>query len=201
MTALIRRLHPAAEQKRCDINGWMGKCLRWRRALVFGLFLAMLISLQATAEVRLLQESAAGLDQGMSDAILSVFRRADEAIKTRDVEGVMVLYSDQYNYHGLTKYDMRKLWYDLVEEFQDLSNVLHLSRLAQSGSGSQTIVEVTCTGSLSGLSQTGGLRVPIDSWYEEVHYLTLENGQWRIRGNVGDQPRLMPFGTAPHPLF
>ena len=31
--------------------------------------------------------------------------------------------------------------------------------------------------------------------------MTFEDGQWRIRGNVGDSPRLMPFGTSPHPLF
>ena len=24
---------------------------------------------------------------------------------------------------------------------------------------------------------------------------------WRIRGNVGESPRVLPFGTAPHPLF
>jgi hypothetical protein len=54
---------------------------------------------------------------------------------------------------------------------------------------------------LSGISKTSGLRVPIDSWYEEVHFLTLEGGVWRIRGNVGETPRVLPFGTAPHPLF
>jgi len=61
--------------------------------------------------------------------------------------------------------------------------------------------EVYCTGSLSGLSKTSGLRVPIDSWYEEVHYMTFEDGRWRISGNVDDQPRIMPFGTSPHLLF
>lgn len=77
----------------------------------------------------------------------------------------------------------------------------HLSRLAKVGAGSNTIAEVTCTGSLAGLSKTVGLRLSIDSWYEEVPPLTFEDGQWRIRGNVDDQPRIMPFGTSPHPLF
>ena len=26
-------------------------------------------------------------------------------------------------------------------------------------------------------------------------------GVWRIRGNAGETPRVLPFGTAPHPLF
>jgi hypothetical protein len=74
-------------------------------------------------------------------------------------------------------------------------------QIVKVGSGSNAIIEVTCTGSVSGLSKTSGLRVPIDSWYEEVHYLTLEGDVWRIRGNAGDTPRVLPFGTAPHPLF
>jgi hypothetical protein len=37
--------------------------------------------------------------------------------------------------------------------------------------------------------------------YEEVHSLTRESGGWRIRGNAGETPRVLPFGTAPHPLF
>ena len=68
-------------------------------------------------------------------------------------------------------------------------------------SGSNAIIEMTCTGSVSGLSKTSGLRVPIDSWHEEVHYLTGEGGVWRIRGNAGDRLRILSFGTAPHPLF
>ncbi|HSF66250.1 MAG TPA: hypothetical protein VLA67_02360 [Nitrospiraceae bacterium] len=28
-----------------------------------------------------------------------------------------------------------------------------------------------------------------------------QGGVWRIRGNAGETPRVLPFGTAPHPLF
>ena len=52
---------------------------------------------------------------------------------------------------------------NLFDEFQELTNVHHSSRLGKVTSGSKTIIEVTCAGSLSGLSKTGGLRVPIDS--------------------------------------
>lgn len=155
----------------------------------------------AHAEVRLLPGAAADLDQATTEAVIRTFRAADEAIRARDVNGVIALYSEQYDYHGLKRPDMRKVWANLFDEFQDLTDIHHFSRLTKVGSGSKTIIEVTCTGSLTGLSKTGGLRVPIDSWYEEVHYMTWEDGQWRIRGNVGDSPRFMPFGTSPHPLF
>jgi hypothetical protein len=165
---------------------------RWRRVLVGGLLMVTLTGSPATAEMQLLPGAAADLDQATVDEVLATFRQAEQALRAGDVDGIMALYSEQYNYHGLKKTDMRKVWTNLFDEFRELSDAHHFSRMIRVGSGSKTIIEVTCTGSLSGLSKTGGLRVPIDSWYD---------GQWRIRGNVGDSPRFMPFGTSPHPLF
>ncbi len=169
--------------------------------LTAGLLVMAAMLPMAHAEVRLLPGAAADLDQATTSSVLKTFQQAEEALRARSVDGVMALYAEHYDYHGLHKQDMRKVWVDLLDQFQDLADVHHFSRMSKIGSGSKTIIEVTCTGSLSGLSKTGGLRVPIDSWYEEVHYMTWEDGQWRIRGNVGDSPRFMPFGTSPHPLF
>ncbi len=174
---------------------------RWCGLLVGGLLMIAGTVSPAAAEMQLLPDAAADLDQATVDAVLATFQQAEQALHAGDVDGLMTLYSEHYNYHGLKKADIRKVWTNLFDEFQDLADVHRFSRLTKVGSGSKTIIEATCTGSLSGLSKTGGLRVPLDSWYEEVHYMTFENGQWRIRGNVGDSPRFMPFGTSPHPLF
>jgi hypothetical protein len=141
------------------------------------------------------------VDQATVNQILDVFHKAEAAIAVGSPDGVMALYATQYNYHGLKQADVRKIWSNLFEEYRDIGEVHFFSKIAKVGSGSNTIIEVTCTGSLSGISKTSGLRVPIDSWYEEVHFLTLEGGAWRIRGNAGETPRVLPFGTAPHPLF
>jgi len=34
-----------------------------------------------------------------------------------------------------------------------------------------------------------------------IHYLSRENGEWKIIGNVGETPKVLEFGTSPHPLF
>mgnify|MGYP001576170921 FL=1 len=141
------------------------------------------------------------VDQATVTQILDVFHKAEAAVAAGDIDGVMALYSTQYNYHGLKQADVRKIWLSLFEEYRDISEVHFFSKIFKVGAGSNALIEVTCTGSLSGHSKTSGLRVPIDSWYEEVHFLTPENGSWRIRGNAGETPRALPFGTAPHPLF
>ena len=55
--------------------------------------------------------------------------------------------------------DARRIWFDLFEEYRDLGDVHFFSKIVKVGSGSNAVIEVTCTGSLSGFSKTNGLRV------------------------------------------
>jgi phosphomevalonate kinase len=140
-------------------------------------------------------------DDTTVSSVVAMFERAEQAIKAHDLETVLNLYSSKYNYHGLKKDDIRKIWKDLFDEYSEIASTHLFSKIAKVGSGSQAVVEVTCTGHLWAVSKTSNLYVPIDSWHEEVHFLAFEDGAWRIRGNVGESPRVLPFGTAPHPLF
>ncbi|MBX3235997.1 MAG: hypothetical protein KF814_07580 [Nitrospiraceae bacterium] len=173
--------------------------IRW--VLLSVLCMIALSVLSAAAAVEIIPGAAGELDPQTVADVVTLFRRADQAVQARDVGGVMVLYSEHYNYHGLSKADLAKVWSDLFDEYKDLSDIHRFSKFTKVGAGSKAVIEVTCTGSLWGLSKTSGLRVPIDSWFQEIHYLSSEEGGWRLRGNVGEIPRLMPFGTSPHPLF
>lgn len=172
---------------------------RWMCVAVAALILVTVTTGQATTSIP--EGTVVEMDQATVNQIMDVFHKADAAIAAENLDGVMELYATQYNYHGLKQADVRKIWSDLFKEYRNLVDVHFFSKIVKVGSGSNAIIEVTCTGSLSGLSKTSGLQVPIDNWYEEVHFLTLEGGVWRIRGNAGDTPRVLPFGTAPHPLF
>lgn len=141
------------------------------------------------------------VDQATLKAVLGAFEQAEEAIKAHDLDKVMGMYSSHYNYHGLKKDDIRKIWKELFDEYQEIASTHLFTKIAKVGAGRDAVLEVTCTGHLWAKSKTSGLYVPIDSWYEEIHYLVLEDGAWRLRGNLGESPRVLPFGTAPHPLF
>ena len=141
------------------------------------------------------------VDNVTVSAVVSMFERAERAIKAHDLEMVMSVYSSQYNYHGLKRDDIRRVWRDLFDEYGEIASTHLFTKITRVGSGSNAVLEVTCTGHLWAVSKTSGLYVPIDSWHEEVHYLVVEEVGWRIRGNVGESPRVLPFGTAPHPLF
>jgi hypothetical protein len=141
------------------------------------------------------------VDDSTVRAVMAAFERAEQGITAHNLETVMAVYSPQYNYHGLKKGDIRKVWQDLFDEYKDIASTHLFGKISKVGSGSHAVLEITCTGRLWAVSKTSGLRVPIDSWHDEIHYLVFEDSGWRIRGNVGEAPSVLPFGTAPHPLF
>jgi len=157
-----------------------------------------------TAEAKIVvppSGSVIEVDVATLKTVVGIFEEAEDAIKAHDLQKVMAVYSPHYNYHGLKKDDLRKIWKDLFDEYQEIASTHLFTKMTKVGSGRDTVLEVTCTGHLWARSKISGLYVPIDSWHEEVHYLVLEEGVWRVRGNVGESPRVLPFGTAPHPLF
>ena len=145
--------------------------------------------------------SVIDVDTATLKSVIGAFEQAEEAIKARDLDKVMGMYSSQYNYHGLKKDDIRKIWKELFDEYQEIASTHLSTKMAKVGSGRDAVLEITCTGHLWARSKTSGLYVLIDSWHEEIHYLGVEEGGWRLRGNLGESPRVPPFGTAPHPLF
>jgi hypothetical protein len=172
---------------------------RWR--LVALAVLSLVSGTTGEAATSLQTGAGVEVDPATVTQVLDVFHTAEAAIAREDVDGILTLYAPQYNYHGLKPAEVRKIWVDMFKEYRELGGVHFFTKIAHAGVGASAIIEVTCTGNLSGISKISGLRIPIDSWYEEVHYLTREGGAWHIRGNAGDTPRVLPFGTAPHPLF
>jgi ketosteroid isomerase-like protein len=142
------------------------------------------------------------VDSDTLKELLSTFEQAEQAMQERDLDGIMALYSEDYLYHGLKKADVRKIWKQLFDHYQELESVHTFSVVRTVGPASKLVAEITCTGVIWGTSKDTTLRSPIDSWYEEVHFLKKENGRWRIAGNVGGESvPILQFGVAPHPLF
>ncbi len=155
----------------------------------------------AAAKIVVPSGSVIEVDEATVNTVVKAFEQAEQAIKAHDLEKVMAIYSSQYNYHGFKKDDIRKIWNDLFDEYEEIASTHLFTKMTKLGAGKDAVLEVTCTGHLWARSKTTGLYVPIDSWHEEVHYLVPENGAWRLRGNLGESPLVLPFGTAPHPLF
>jgi len=136
------------------------------------------------------------------DELLAAFHKADEALKRKDVEAMMALYSDGYRHRGYGKADLRAEWARLFRDYRELSGTHIFSKILAPRDATPPRAEITCTGALWGLTPSGQ-RENLDSWYSEVHYLEFERGAWRIRGHAWEGRRTPKESRAapPHPLF
>ena len=70
----------------------------------------------------------------------------------------MALYSEQYRYRGLSKGDLRKIWEEMFTGYDNLASTHTFSRIHVGGSAKQPTADISCTGSLWGLSKETGDR-------------------------------------------
>jgi len=144
----------------------------------------------------------ADADQPVIKELVAAFNEAEAAVKKADLDVLMRFYATTYNYHGLKRSDVRRVWEEVFLHYRDIrsSHVFTELKLVQADSSVKAYV--TCTGWLYGTEKQTGKPITIDSWVREVHYLVKEGGAWRFIGNAGGASPSAPPASAPHhPLF
>jgi len=155
----------------------------------------------ALALTQILPDAVIEADQQSLAELIGTFDRAQEAIRARDVDALMELYALNYQYHGLRRGDIRKIWADLFARYDLIANMHTFSAIRVVTTGKGATAEITCTGAVWANSRETKQRIPIDSWHQEVHRLVRGKDGWHIVGNLGGDQAIRQFGTAPHPLF
>jgi hypothetical protein len=145
-------------------------------------------------------------------AIRATFDRAEEALRTKSLSGIMAIYSKDYQNRGLRKVDTSLIWQDIFDRYDQLSSRHVFSKITvRKEKGEPASAEVVCTGVLYGVSVLKkGKPAPaassekllyLDAWFETTHYLILENGDWKIIGHDPSKAEEHPFAAALHLLF
>lgn len=134
--------------------------------------------------------------------LVAAFNEAEAAVKRADLDAVLKFYAPTYNYHGLKRSDVRRVWEEVFLHYGDLSSSHVFTELKLVQADGMRIAYVTCTGGLYGTEKQSGKAITIDSWVREVHYLVKHDGAWRFLGNAGKTSPSAPAASAPHhPLF
>ena len=155
-----------------------------------------------TVDGRAVRDHAFVVSDPTVQEILAAFGRAESAVQQEDLAPLLQFYAKGYNYHGLKPADVRRIWGEVFDHYRDLSSTHLFSEVKLFRLGTQLRAEITCTGGLYGTEDKGGMRITLDSWFREVHYLVHEDGAWRFLGNAGAAPSTAPFTSSPHhPLF
>jgi ketosteroid isomerase-like protein len=143
-----------------------------------------------------------GDDRLVIKELVAAFNEAEAAVKKADLDTLMQFYATTYNYHGLKKPDVRRVWEEVFTYYRDISSSHVFTELKLVEVDGVRKAYVTCTGGLHGTEKQTGKPITIDSWVREVHYLVKEEGAWRFLGNAGGAADRVPAGSAPHhPLF
>jgi hypothetical protein len=144
----------------------------------------------------------ADADRLVIKELVAAFNEAEAAVKKADLDAVMKFYATTYNYHGLKRLDVRRVWEEVFLHYGNLSSSHVFTELKLIQADGVRKAYVTCTGGLYGMEKQTGKAITIDSWVREVHYLVKEEGVWRFLGNAGGASPSAPAASAPHhPLF
>jgi|CXWL01.1.fsa_nt_gi ketosteroid isomerase-like protein len=144
----------------------------------------------------------ADADQPVIKELVAAFNEAEVAVRKADLDALMTFYATAYNYHGLKRSDVRRIWEEVFLHYRDINSSHVFTELKLVLVDGTRKAFVTCTGGLHGTEQQTGKPITIDSWSREVHYLVKEAGAWRFLGNVGGaSPSASPSSAPHHPLF
>jgi hypothetical protein len=142
-------------------------------------------------------------NQQAVDEIVSTFRNAEEAIEQSHLDKTMRFYAHHYRHTNFNPVTLRPVWRDIFADYRDLSISHVFSRIVVHTNTNPPTAEATCTGSLWGTSKQTGMRVNIDDWVEDVHYLVYEDGGWHTQGHQWEvlMEKETRAARPPHPLF
>ena len=156
----------------------------------------------STAAVEIAPAALAGFDEQVLKELVAAFDLAEIAVQQANLEALMSFYGKAYNYHGLKRSDVRRVWAEVFSHYGHIRSRHVFSNLKIIQEGSRQRAFVTCTGGLYGADKDSGTPITIDNWVGEVHSLVKEDDRWKFQGNVrGASPSVPPTSAPHHPLF
>ena len=174
-----------------------------RRGLI-AILLAGLLNGRASAATEILPNAEIQADPESVKSILLTFNRAEKALRSRHLSGIMAIYSDSYRNLGLGKKETEQIWQDLFSRYRIIVSKHGFSKIIVDRDKRKA--DVTCTGMLHFGNRTlkpGGRAEPlrIHYWFEAVRRRVWEEGVWMIYGHDPGQNESNPSGSAVQLLF
>jgi len=133
--------------------------------------------------------------------VMKFFHTAEKAIETKDLEGLMALYSDNYGDGDHDKKSAELIWRRMFSTFDSMSTN-HNLKLGKM-SADKNMVVFQCSGLLMGAPdpKTKKGLITIDNWVNQDHVLVKEAGKWKLIGTYGLERKRLWFDKPMHPLF
>jgi len=149
--------------------------------------------------VRISPEMKDKVDKETMEKVTRFFDNAEKAIGRGDMDALMALYSDSYKNGDHDKAAAREIWKRIFDTFDGMSAMHNMTLINYSKDGG--LVVIGCSGILLGKRKGEEDRIPVDTWTNEEHILTMEKGEWKLIGSAGVSRKRLWFDKPMHPLF
>jgi ketosteroid isomerase-like protein len=126
------------------------------------------------------------------------YDEVEAALKTEDIGRIMALYADDYLHQGITKRQLRFMWLEIFNAYDDLYSIHAFSNIHVTGEDAI----LNCTGALMGIETGQKDFIAVDRWIMLNHWLTRINGKWKMVGGASHTgATLKESKDDSHPLF
>ena len=71
--------------------------------------------------------------------LTTFYKEMEAALHNEDIESLMSFYTDDYLHHGITKRELRFMWLEILNNYDDLYSSHILTKVDQSGAGGDII--------------------------------------------------------------
>lgn len=163
--------------------------------LVAGLLLAIA---PVRADIQLPDDDQVTANSQEMEEFKTFYKEVDAALKAEDIGRIMALYADDYLHQGITKRQLRFMWLEIFNAYDDLYSIHAFSNIHVTGPDAI----LNCTGALMGIGKNSKDFIAVDRWITLNHWLTRIDGKWKMVGGASHAgATLKESKDDSHPLF
>lgn len=167
------------------------------------LFFAILASLLfvaggAKAEYQLPSQEDIVANAEALQSLEKFYDDMEAALKAEDIDKIMSFYAKDYLHLGITRTQLRFMWLEIFNTYNDLYSIHAFSRIDVN----RADAILNCTGALMGIEKQGHDYQAIDRWIMQNHWITRIGKEWKIVGGASHQgATIKESAQESHPLF
>lgn len=151
----------------------------------------------ALAEIQIPESATITTNEATLKELEVFYEEIEKALADEDIDKLMSFYAEDYLHRGITKRQLRFMWLEIFNTYQELYSIHAFSRIHVNGPDGI----LGCSGALLGVKKAGDEYSAVDRWVDTNHWVTKINGEWKMVGGASHKGATFKKADNTHPLF
>lgn len=164
--------------------------------LVASVFLAGAFQ-PAFAEIQIPKSAKVTADRATMNELETFYADIELALAAEDINKLMSFYAEDYQHRGITKTQLRFMWLEIFDTYEELYSIHSFNRILVDGDDAI----LGCSGALLGVEKPGMPYTAVDRWVETNHWIVKVDGKWKMVGGATHKGTAFKKSENTHPLF